>query len=130
MRLALILFCSFLVCGFCYSQDQNKKTCSEKELTQFENFLAGNKTNFQKKVDELSATDLCASTVYAELVKLIDETSGDVTKKNDMCISAVGFCNNDQTVDKYATLGAVFVSDCLGKLFVVTRVECSVYFID
>ncbi len=133
MRLTLILFCSFLICGFSYSQDQNKKTCTDKELTQFENFLAGNRAKFQQRLlDFYSETDVCANIVYVELVKLVDDISNDVTKKSNMCMTAVGFCKDDKTVDKENELLAkLVIADCLkGTKFVVSRKECSDYFTD
>lgn len=127
MKKALVGFWLFLVPILL----QASYVCSPDEITEFDKFLAGNKANFENRLNELySEEDPCANILYVKLVDLVDDVSTDMTKKADMCATALDFCkNNKDTQVLRQPLHNIVEPDCMkGTSFGINRAECKQYF--
>lgn len=133
MRNFLIGLCLLVVPFLSHSLELSATVeCSDTQIKQFENFLAGNKTAFELKRTELySEADPCSNITYIKLVEAIDEVSADATKKGDMCATAASFCKEESEISEkpYKELQTILVPDCSkGTRFVISKRECTEYF--
>ncbi len=105
--------------------------CTPEEIGQFDSFLAGNKDNFQKRLNELySEEDPCANILYVKLVSFVEEVRSDLAKKANMCDVAVDFCKNNKDPEALRQpLYNIIEPDCMkGTSFGINRTECKQYF--